>query len=44
MELQPDLLSPPAFLLITLAQGRALGSKNLGAEIQVAHSTLLPYC
>lgn len=35
MELQRDLLSPPAlaFLLITHAQGRALGSKNLGAEI-----------
>lgn len=28
VELQPDLLSPPTFLAITQAQGRALSCKN----------------
>ena len=33
VELQSDLLSPPTFLLIKQAQGRALGSKNLAVTI-----------
>lgn len=42
VELQPDLLSPPAFLTITQTQGRALGCENPAVTISVAHSTLLP--